>query len=85
MGQDAMSSTAATSPAPAGRPGPPSRPAMQVWCGLADCPHGTADDVAEFLAPYANAGCAEFNLTPQSPDPDQAIAGVAAVKKLLAQ
>jgi alkanesulfonate monooxygenase SsuD/methylene tetrahydromethanopterin reductase-like flavin-dependent oxidoreductase (luciferase family) len=96
----------------AGRPGPPSRHAMQVWCGLADskeaaraclapamqayyqlpferferyCPYGTADDVAEFLAPYAEAGCAEFNLIPQSPDPDQAIAGVAAVKKLLAQ
>jgi hypothetical protein len=26
----------------------------------------------------------EFNLVPQSPDPDQAIAGLAAVKKLLA-
>jgi alkanesulfonate monooxygenase SsuD/methylene tetrahydromethanopterin reductase-like flavin-dependent oxidoreductase (luciferase family) len=96
----------------AGRPGPPSRHAMQVGCGLADsreearaslapamqafyqipferferyCPYGTADDVAEFLAPYADAGCVEFNLVPQSPDPDQAIAGLAAVKKLLAQ
>src|SRR5262249_45008736 len=96
----------------AGRPGPPSRHAMQVWCGLADskeaaraclapamqayyqlpferferyCPYGTADDVAEFLAPYAGAGCAEFNLIPQSPDPDQAIAGAAAVRKLLAR
>jgi alkanesulfonate monooxygenase SsuD/methylene tetrahydromethanopterin reductase-like flavin-dependent oxidoreductase (luciferase family) len=96
----------------AGRPGPPSRHAMQVWCGLADsreaaraslapamqafyqipferferyCPYGTADDVAEFLAPYADAGCVEFNLVPQSPDPDQAVAGLAAVKKLLAQ
>jgi hypothetical protein len=46
---------------------------------------GTADDVAEFLAPYVGAGCTEFNLIPQSPDHDQAIAGVAAVKKLLAQ
>jgi alkanesulfonate monooxygenase SsuD/methylene tetrahydromethanopterin reductase-like flavin-dependent oxidoreductase (luciferase family) len=46
------------------------------------CPYGTADDV-EFLAPYAAAGCAEFNLIPQSPDQDQAIAGTAAVKKLL--
>jgi alkanesulfonate monooxygenase SsuD/methylene tetrahydromethanopterin reductase-like flavin-dependent oxidoreductase (luciferase family) len=96
----------------AGRPGPPSRHAMQVWCGLADtrqsaraclapmmealyqlpferferyCPYGTADDVAEFLMPYADAGCAEFNLIPQSPDDDQAVAGVAAVKKLLAR
>jgi hypothetical protein len=47
------------------------------------CPYGTADDVAEFLAPYAAAGCAEFNFIAQSPDHDQAIAGVAAVKKLL--
>jgi hypothetical protein len=38
----------------------------------------TADDVAEFLAPYVDAGCAEFNLIPQSPDDDQAVAGVAA-------
>ena len=49
------------------------------------CPYGTADDVAEFLAPYAAAGCVEFNLVPQSPDRDQAIAGAAAVKRLLAR
>ena len=48
------------------------------------CPYGTAEDVAEFLAPYAAAGCAEFNLIPQSPDPDEAIAGTAAVRALLA-
>jgi alkanesulfonate monooxygenase SsuD/methylene tetrahydromethanopterin reductase-like flavin-dependent oxidoreductase (luciferase family) len=48
------------------------------------CPYGTADDVAEFLAPYVQAGCAEFNLIPQSPDDEQALAGVAAVRKLLA-
>jgi alkanesulfonate monooxygenase SsuD/methylene tetrahydromethanopterin reductase-like flavin-dependent oxidoreductase (luciferase family) len=47
------------------------------------CPYGTAEDVAEFLAPYVEAGCTEFNLIPQSPDYGQAIAGVAAVKKLL--
>jgi alkanesulfonate monooxygenase SsuD/methylene tetrahydromethanopterin reductase-like flavin-dependent oxidoreductase (luciferase family) len=47
------------------------------------CPYGTAEDVADFLAPYVAAGCAEFNLIPQSPDPGQAIAGAAAVKKLL--
>jgi hypothetical protein len=48
------------------------------------CPYGAADDVAEFLAPYAAASCTEFNLIPQSPDHDQAIAGTAAVKRLLA-
>jgi alkanesulfonate monooxygenase SsuD/methylene tetrahydromethanopterin reductase-like flavin-dependent oxidoreductase (luciferase family) len=47
------------------------------------CPYGTADDVAGFLAPYAAAGCAEFNLIPQSPDPDEAVAQAAAVRKLL--
>jgi alkanesulfonate monooxygenase SsuD/methylene tetrahydromethanopterin reductase-like flavin-dependent oxidoreductase (luciferase family) len=48
------------------------------------CPYGTAEDVAGFLAPYAAAGCTEFNLIPQSPDHDQAIVGTAAVKRLLA-
>jgi alkanesulfonate monooxygenase SsuD/methylene tetrahydromethanopterin reductase-like flavin-dependent oxidoreductase (luciferase family) len=47
------------------------------------CPYGTAADVAEFLAPYVAAGCAEFNLIPQSPGDDQAIAGAAEVKRLL--
>jgi alkanesulfonate monooxygenase SsuD/methylene tetrahydromethanopterin reductase-like flavin-dependent oxidoreductase (luciferase family) len=102
---------AAEEAARAGRSDPPTRHAMQVWCGLADskkaaraclapamesfyqlpferferyCPYGTADDVAEFLAPYAAAGCTEFNLIPQSPERDSAVGGVAAVKKLLA-
>jgi alkanesulfonate monooxygenase SsuD/methylene tetrahydromethanopterin reductase-like flavin-dependent oxidoreductase (luciferase family) len=47
------------------------------------CPYGTPDDVAEFLAPYALAGCREFNLIPQAPDHDYAIAGTAAVKRAL--
>ena len=108
----AATALAAEEAARAGRPGPPSRHAMQVWCGLADskqiaraslapvmetfyqlpferferyCPYGTADDVAEFLTPYVDAGCTEFNLIPQSPDQDQAVAGVAAVKKQLAR
>jgi len=102
---------AAGEAARAGRPGPPRRHAMQVWCGLADsrqaaraslapameafyqlpferfaryCPYGTPDDVAEFLAPYVAAGCTDFNLVPQSPDADQAIAYTAAVKRRLA-
>ena len=48
------------------------------------CPYGTADDVAGFLAPYVAAGCTEFNLIPQAPAPDRAVAGVAAVRNLLA-
>jgi alkanesulfonate monooxygenase SsuD/methylene tetrahydromethanopterin reductase-like flavin-dependent oxidoreductase (luciferase family) len=47
------------------------------------CPYGTPDDVAEFLARYAAAGCREFNLIPQAPDHDYAIAGTAAVKRAL--
>jgi alkanesulfonate monooxygenase SsuD/methylene tetrahydromethanopterin reductase-like flavin-dependent oxidoreductase (luciferase family) len=108
----AATALAADEAARTGRLGPPSRHAMQVWCGLAEskqaaracivpameafyqlpferferyCPYGTADDVAEFLTPYVDAGCTEFNLIPQSPDQDQAVAGVAAVKKLLAR
>lgn len=101
---------AADEAARAGRPGPPARHAMQVWCGLADtkeaaraylapameafyqlpferferyCPYGTPDDIAEFLAPYAAAGCREFNLIPQAPGHDYAIAGTASVKRAL--
>ena len=49
------------------------------------CPYGTPDDIAEFLAPYAAAGCREFNLIPQAPDHDYAIAGTAVVKRALAR
>jgi alkanesulfonate monooxygenase SsuD/methylene tetrahydromethanopterin reductase-like flavin-dependent oxidoreductase (luciferase family) len=48
-------------------------------------PYGTPDDVAEFLAPYVDAGCTMFNLIPQADDRDAALAGAAAVKKLLAR
>lgn len=64
--------------------------AMQGFYGLPFerferyCPYGTPEDVAEFLAPYVAAGCTEFNLIPQSHDEDQAIDGVAAVRKMLA-
>jgi alkanesulfonate monooxygenase SsuD/methylene tetrahydromethanopterin reductase-like flavin-dependent oxidoreductase (luciferase family) len=48
------------------------------------CPYGTPAEVAEFLAPYAAAGCTEFNLIPQSPDAATASHGVAEVGRLLA-
>ena len=47
-------------------------------------PYGTADDVAAFLAPYMAAGCTGFNLIAQAPELDQAVAGVASVRALLA-
>jgi alkanesulfonate monooxygenase SsuD/methylene tetrahydromethanopterin reductase-like flavin-dependent oxidoreductase (luciferase family) len=49
------------------------------------CPYGTVDDVAEFLAPYVDAGCTEFNLIPQSADEDWAITATAAVRDLVAR
>ncbi len=61
-------------------------PAMQAFYRLPFeqferyTPYGTPADVAEFLAPYAEAGCTEFNLIPQGPD---TIAAVAEVKRLL--
>jgi alkanesulfonate monooxygenase SsuD/methylene tetrahydromethanopterin reductase-like flavin-dependent oxidoreductase (luciferase family) len=62
----------------------PSPAESSAGSSVGAIPYGTADDVAEFLAPYVAAGCTEFNLIPQSPGHDQAIAGVAAVKNLLA-
>jgi alkanesulfonate monooxygenase SsuD/methylene tetrahydromethanopterin reductase-like flavin-dependent oxidoreductase (luciferase family) len=65
-------------------------PAMQAFYRLPFesferyCPYGSPEDVAEFLAPYVEAGCTEFNLIPQSPSHDEAIAGAAEVKRLLA-
>jgi hypothetical protein len=47
------------------------------------CPYGTADGVAAFLAPYVAAACTEFNLIPEAPGLDDAVAGVAAVRTLL--
>jgi alkanesulfonate monooxygenase SsuD/methylene tetrahydromethanopterin reductase-like flavin-dependent oxidoreductase (luciferase family) len=63
---------------------------MQAFYGLPFeqferyCPYGTPAEVAEFLADYVAAGCAEFNLIAQAPDPGQAVAGVAEVRRLLA-
>jgi alkanesulfonate monooxygenase SsuD/methylene tetrahydromethanopterin reductase-like flavin-dependent oxidoreductase (luciferase family) len=103
---------AAEEAARVGRSEPPTRHAMQVWCGLAPtraaarahvapamhafyglpfesferyCPYGTPEDIAEALAPYVSAGCTEFNLIPQAADPDEAIAGAADVRAILAQ
>jgi alkanesulfonate monooxygenase SsuD/methylene tetrahydromethanopterin reductase-like flavin-dependent oxidoreductase (luciferase family) len=45
------------------------------------CPIGTPDDVAEALAPYVDAGCKSFNLIPVAASIDEAIQGVAQVKR----
>ena len=46
-------------------------------------PYGTPEEIAEFLAPYAAAGCTSFNLIPQAPDVETAVEGAAEVKRLL--
>ncbi len=46
-------------------------------------PVGTAEDIAEFLAPYVESGAAVLNLTPCGPDRDTEIATIAAVKRML--
>ncbi|MFL5820381.1 MAG: LLM class flavin-dependent oxidoreductase [Solirubrobacteraceae bacterium] len=46
-------------------------------------PCGTPDEVAEFLAPYAEAGCSAFNLVPCAADDAEALEGVAEVRAKL--
>jgi alkanesulfonate monooxygenase SsuD/methylene tetrahydromethanopterin reductase-like flavin-dependent oxidoreductase (luciferase family) len=46
-------------------------------------PYGAPEDVAEFLAPYVQAGCRSFNLIPCAADTEAAVEGVARVKALL--
>jgi alkanesulfonate monooxygenase SsuD/methylene tetrahydromethanopterin reductase-like flavin-dependent oxidoreductase (luciferase family) len=46
-------------------------------------PHGTPDDVAEALAPYAATGCGTFNLIPVAADDVTAVEGCARVRELL--
>jgi alkanesulfonate monooxygenase SsuD/methylene tetrahydromethanopterin reductase-like flavin-dependent oxidoreductase (luciferase family) len=46
-------------------------------------PHGTPEDVAEFLAPYVGAGCHTFNLIPCGDDTDTVVDMAARVRKLL--
>jgi len=64
-------------------------PAMEGFYGLPFerferySPYGRPEDVAEFLRPYVDAGCVEFNLITQSPDEGTRIEATAAVKRLL--
>jgi hypothetical protein len=47
-------------------------------------PYGTPEDVAEFLVPYAKAGCSAFNVIPCAADAESAIAAVGQLRTLLA-
>jgi alkanesulfonate monooxygenase SsuD/methylene tetrahydromethanopterin reductase-like flavin-dependent oxidoreductase (luciferase family) len=46
-------------------------------------PYGTPADVAEFLHPYIEAGCAAFNVIPCADDDESAIAAVGELRSLL--
>lgn len=46
-------------------------------------PYGTPEDVAEFLAPYEQAGCDVVNLIVQAESAEAAVEGAAAVRELL--
>ena len=46
-------------------------------------PCGTAEQIAEFLAPYVEAGATTLNLTPVGADRDVELAAIAEVKRLL--
>jgi alkanesulfonate monooxygenase SsuD/methylene tetrahydromethanopterin reductase-like flavin-dependent oxidoreductase (luciferase family) len=46
-------------------------------------PYGSVEEVAEFLVPYADAGCDTFNLIPCASEPQRAIEAVAEVRDRL--
>jgi alkanesulfonate monooxygenase SsuD/methylene tetrahydromethanopterin reductase-like flavin-dependent oxidoreductase (luciferase family) len=46
-------------------------------------PYGTAEEVAEFLHPYVEAGCSAFNVIPCAGDDETAVAGVGELRRLL--
>ncbi len=46
-------------------------------------PAGTAEEVADFLAPYAEAGCRHFNVMPIASDVEAAVEGVAEIRERL--
>ncbi len=46
-------------------------------------PHGTVEDIVEFLEPYLEAGCRHFNLTPCAATPEEGIDAIAAVRQRL--
>jgi len=47
-------------------------------------PFGTAEEIADFLAPYVAAGCRHFNIMPVAANTEAAIDGVAEIRERLA-
>ena len=46
-------------------------------------PHGSPDEIADFLAPYVEAGCRSFNVMVVSPSSERGIDATAEVKERL--
>ena len=46
-------------------------------------PHGTVDNIVDFLAPYLEAGCRHFNLTPVASSSEKGIEVIAQVRERL--
>ena len=46
-------------------------------------PYGAPEEVADFLAPYAEAGCRHFNVMPIAPNVEAALDGVAEIRERL--
>ena len=46
-------------------------------------PHGTAAEIADFLAPYADAGCQEFNVMAVAESTEASIDAVAEIRRRL--
>jgi alkanesulfonate monooxygenase SsuD/methylene tetrahydromethanopterin reductase-like flavin-dependent oxidoreductase (luciferase family) len=64
-------------------------PAMERFYGVPFAafepyaPAGTPQEIAEYLAPFVEAGCATFNLFPIAPTPEAGMSAVAEVKQRL--
>ena len=46
-------------------------------------PHGTVNNIVDFLAPYLEAGCRHFNLTPVAAHPEEGIEAIGEVRERL--
>lgn len=49
------------------------------------CPWGSPETIADFFAPYVDAGCRHFNLMPVATSAEAAIEGVVEIKRRLAE
>ena len=52
---------------------------------IRDSPYGAPEEVADFLAPYAEAGCRHFNVMPIAANVESALEGVAEIRDRLRQ